>query len=484
MVSVSSTRHTNLVETVTNGLPVTLTNVSRTYWTNVFFVYQATLSGLRSGAEYVYSVELDGRRTTPRRFRTLGGPSEPVRFIAYGDSRSNPKIHRTLAQQFLRQAPDFVLHTGDLVEAGRDYARWSREFFEPVANVADQVPFLSVPGNHEDDLKNYLAYFPIRGSNRWYSFDAGPVHVLALDYHFERDTHAQFEFARQDLLASKAPWKVVMVHNPIFNFGGHNSAWGHRHYLPLFYEAQVDLVLSGHSHTYERYRPVTPAGNPNGWPLTAIITAGGGAELHQPWPHPAQAVSLSTNHFTVIEATTNLLKVWAIRTDGAAIDAFEIRKTGGRHSPHYLAQTYPLEWIKLSYEMRPQLQGRLASLPTNKEPAKVMLTFAPLSNAPPPLELAISLTPQSAKYYVLDNAPLRVTPPAPGESNKVVWATVRSTGRRPVKGPTLDPPLNLQARVQSGAHWTLAYGQDSRISGTAAAAAKKLAAAQLSTHNP
>ena len=37
---------------------------------------------------------------------------------------------------------------------------------------ADQVPFFAVPGNHEEDLKNYLAYFPIRDTTRWYSFDA------------------------------------------------------------------------------------------------------------------------------------------------------------------------------------------------------------------------------------------------------------------------------------------------------------------------
>ena len=34
---------------------------------------------------------------------------------------------------------------------------------------------LSVPGNHEEDLKNYLAYFPMLGTNLWYSFDACPV---------------------------------------------------------------------------------------------------------------------------------------------------------------------------------------------------------------------------------------------------------------------------------------------------------------------
>lgn len=484
MTSVSTTRQTNLVEVATNGLIVTRTNVTRMPHTNLFYVYQAALTGLRPGAHYTYTVELDGERTKPQRFRTFSPPTVPVRFIAYGDSRSNPKIHRALAQQFLAQSPDFVLHTGDLVEAGRDYRQWFGQFFEPVAGVASRVPFLSVAGNHEGDLKNYLAYFPVRGSNRWYSFDAGPVHVLALDYHFEGERHPQYQFARKDLLESKAPWKVVMVHNPIFNFGGHNEDWGHRHYLPLFHEAKVDLVLSGHSHTYERYRPVAPTREPGGWPVTCIITAGGGAELHQPLPHPAQAVSVSTNHFTVIEATTNHLKAWAIRTDGAAIDAFEIRKSGGQHSPHYLAQVYPEELLQLSYELRPHLLGKLASLPTNHEPAKVMLTLPPLRSAHAPVDLELSLTPQSAKFYILESSPLRVTAPPAGGTNRIVWATVRSTGRKRIKGPTLDPPLNFQAHVRKGADRTVAYGPDSRASQTAAAAVQKLVGGSPTTASP
>lgn len=47
-----------------------------------------------------------------------------------------------------------------------------------VARLANGVmanTILSVPGNHEEDLKNYLSYFPMLGTNRWYSFNAGPV---------------------------------------------------------------------------------------------------------------------------------------------------------------------------------------------------------------------------------------------------------------------------------------------------------------------
>ncbi len=475
LAGVSPYRRTNSVTRVTNGVPVTKTNVVKGSVTNSYYVYQASLTNLQPGAAYTYTVEIAGEQTPPRTFKVFSAKPDFVRFVAYGDSRSNPKIHRAVAQRFSEYTPEFVLHSGDLVLAGKDYGSWSREFFEPVASVADRVPILSVPGNHEEDMKNYLAYFPMLGTNRWYSFDAGPVHVLALDYHFEKNTTEQFKFAQRDLLESKAPWKVVFVHYPVFNYGHHNSGWGHQSYLPLFQQAKVDLVLSGHSHMYERFRPVAPTSQPGAWAVTCITTAGGGAELHEPYPHPAQAVAVSTNHFTLFEITRDTLRARAIRADGVEIDAFEIRKPGGRQAAGYLAQAYPEELIKLSYEGGSALLGKLATLPTNQQPAKAMLTLPPLKTTRGPVELEISLAPESAKHYAVKEFPLRVTTPASGTTNRIVWVTVRAIGKKKTKGPELDPPLVFKARVAAEQGETLAYGPLSRTSKTAARLMRHLA---------
>ena len=475
LVGVTPFRHTNRVTTVTNGVTVTRTNRTRGSVTNTFYVYRAALTNLQPGTSYTYAVEVAGTATAPRAFKTFHPEADSARFIVYGDSRSNPKVHRAVAGRFLEHVPEFVLHTGDLVMAGKDYGQWLQQFFAPVSGVADQVPFLSVPGNHEEDLKNYLAYFPMKSTNRWYSFDAGPVHVLAIDYHYERDTHEQFKFARKDLLESKAPWKVVLLHNPVFNFGHHNSAWGHKSYLPLFHEAKVDLVFAGHSHMYERFRPVAPTHQSNAWAVTAVTTGGGGAELHIPYPHPAQAVAISTNHFTLVEAARDRLLGRAIRMDGLEIDRFEIRKSGGRQTPELLAQVYPEEWLKIAYEVGPNLLAKLASLPTNRQPALAMITLPPLKTTPQPAELEITLAPESAKNYSVKEFPLRVTTPASGGTNKVVWVTVNAIGKKKVKGPELNPELVLQARVTGAFGETVAFGPVSRTSATAAGLAKKLA---------
>jgi predicted phosphodiesterase len=467
-------RRTNYVTSATNGVTMTKTNVISDSATNSYYVYQAALTNLKPGAIHTYAIDVAGKWTAPRAFKTFSAARDFVRFAAYGDSRSNPKVHRALAQRMIEHQPEFVLHTGDLVLAGKDYGSWSKEFFEPVAGMADRVPILSVAGNHEEDLKNYLAYFPMSGTNRWYSFDAGPVHVLALDYHFEKDTSDQFKFAQRDLLGSKAPWKVVFVHNPIFNYGHHNSGWGHQSYLPLFQEAKVDLVLSGHSHMYERFRPVAPTTQPGAWAVTCITTAGGGAELHEPHPHPAQAVAISTNHFVLFDVTRDMLRAHALRADGVEIDAFEIRKPGGRQAAEYLAQVYPEELVRISYEVGSALLGKLATLPTNQQPAKAMLTLPPLKQ---PLELEISLAPESARYYSVKELPLRVATPSPGGTNRIVWVTVHAIAGNKIKGPELDPPLVFKARVAAAQGETIAYGPLSRTSQSAAGLAKTLAGA-------
>ena len=322
-------------------------------------------------------------------------------------------------------------------------------------------------------------------TNRWYSFDAGPVHVLALDYHFDKDTHEQFKFAKKDLLESKAPWKVVFLHNPVFNFGHHNSGWGHKSYLPLFHEAKVDLIFAGHSHMYERFHPVASTNGSGAWPVIAITTGGGGAELHQPLLHPAQAVALSTNHFINVEASRDRLVGSVIRVDGAEIDRFEIEKAGGRHTAEFLAQVYPEEQMLAAYEIAPNLLAKFASLPTNRQPAMAMITLPPLKSSPKPVELEITLAPESAKNYAVKEFPLRVMTPAANGTNKVVWVTVNYTGKKKVKGsPELSPELRLRAHGIGTFGETVAYGPASRISGTAAGLVKKLKGNSSSSSKP
>jgi hypothetical protein len=453
------------------------TNITRVPTTNVVYLYEATLTNLRPDSVYTYWAETDSQRTPAKKFKTFAIYQGKVTFIGYGDARTNPKIHSAVTANFKRYAPDFILHTGDLVADGRRYDVWGREFFDPLANVLDEVPILPSIGNHEQDGNKYLFYLALPGKGRWYSYDIGPVHVVALDFRYDKETDEQFAFARQDLMASKAPWKVVFLHYPVFNIGGHATGWGHATYLPLFHRAKVDLVVTGHSHIYERFLPIAGQSGEATWPITHITTGGGGAPLAASYPHPALVANYATNHFVVFEATATTLKARAISTNNTVLDTFELKKRNGRPEPSYLAQVYPEEALKLFYEATPSLTGSLASAPGTNSAAPAMFTIRPLKTIEQTVQVEISLTKDSARSYELEGGPFRVTIPSVTESNKIVWARVKATGNGAGDGRAggqLSPALMFQGRMQVGGVETVAYGQRCRVSDSAAEAASKL----------
>ncbi len=439
-----------------------------------FYLYQGKLEGLAPGETYSYTVELDGTRSPARKFRTLDPDAESVRFIAYGDSRSGPVKHATLARRFVKYSPDFILHTGDLVARGKEYDLWSREFFRPIAAVIDHVPFFPVIGNHEQDGTNYLAFFDLPGNKLWYSIDAGPVHVLALDFRYERPGLGQLEFARNDLLSSRAPWKIAFLHVPMYNIGGHGSSWGHKDFLPLFQQAKVDLVLTGHSHLYERFRPLTPRNASGEWAITHITTGGGGAGLSDSPGHPALLAHGRIHHFMLFDVDREELTARTIGADGRVLDHFRIRKAGGNTAPDYLAQGYSEECLDLFYEFAATLDGGVSALPRPGKPADVMFTVPARTNSAAPADLEISLRSDSAQNYVLLGGPLRVTTPASGA--KTVWARVLPMFGRFVsetKTREIVPALAFQAKVKAGADESLAYGPKCRISKAAQEATRQ-----------
>ncbi len=436
--------------------------------TNTVYLYEVSLRDLLPGTRYSYQVELGRESSGTHHFRTFAEDPRQVRFIVYGDTRTRPKVHASVVRGFSEHHPDFILHTGDLVARGQDYDLWGREFFGPLADVIDHIPLLPTIGNHEQDGVLYLSYFDLPPPERWYSFDLGPVHVLALDFHYPEATHQQFAFAQADLRRSQAPWKVVFLHYPMFNIGGHASNWGNDTYLPLFHETDVDVVVGGHSHLYERFRPIVPSQGGADHPILFLTAGGGGAPLYPVYDHPALASKASTNNFILMDVTPQRLKGTAYLASGKVLDRFELRKRNGELISQLRDQAYPEEWLRTHFEGAEMLQGEARTLPTPTQPADVLLTVRPLTNAPATMEWEIDLTPESKAYYTWPEAPLRVRTPAIGEAERVFRIPVRATGAKPVTakpGAELSPDLMFQANASSGDEHFVIRGHASYRSG-------------------
>ena len=147
------------------------------------------------------------------------------------------------------------------------------------------------PGNHEYETAGaagYREYFGTRatpGGTTWYSWDAGEWHVVMLDSDCaavggcEADS-PQGQWLTADLAASQARCTLAIWHHPRFSSGDHGNHEFMEPFWQILYDANADLVISGHDHDYERFAPQDPAGvadNERG--IREIVVGTGGAGL-------------------------------------------------------------------------------------------------------------------------------------------------------------------------------------------------------------
>ena len=147
-----------------------------------------------------------------------------------------------------------------------------------------------VPGNHEYSSANPTAapYFAYFGANAgvpgmgYYTYEAGDWLVIALNSNVPvGDSSAQLQWLRSTLAGSRAKCSMAYWHHPRFSSGrsGDNpwmaAAWR------VLDEAGVDVVLSGHDHSYERFAPQDADGRyrPDG--MREFVVGTGGAYLYE-----------------------------------------------------------------------------------------------------------------------------------------------------------------------------------------------------------
>jgi len=111
--------------------------------------------------------------------------------------------------------------------------------------------------------------------------------------------------------------------------------------LPAFAEAGVDFVISGHSHLYERFRPVAPP-LANGSYVTYITSGGGGASTHDIKPTVYHAAAKAVRHFCMFRIDGDSVTMDAVDENGQVIDHFQITKKNGRLDNRYLQAAIPL----------------------------------------------------------------------------------------------------------------------------------------------
>ncbi|WP_404370312.1 discoidin domain-containing protein [Corallococcus coralloides] len=310
------------------------------------------LSNLSAGRTYGYVVEACGTRTGLRSFQTSTTSSATkAHFTAMGDFGTGGSMQaKVMAVMNTPQwRSELLLALGDNAYPDGTDAEFQAHLFTPMAGLLREVPMFATPGNHEyvtNQAQPYLdnMYLPAnnpQGTERYYSFDWGPVHFISLDSNCavglasaDRCTlSAQKAWAESDLAANTRPWTVAFFHHPSWSSGEHGSQLTmRRQFGPLFEKYGVDLVLTGHDHDYERSKPMygdtVASSTQRGIPY--LVVGSGGATL-RPFPssQPAWTALRDNQAYGFLDVTVDggTLTARLITSGNTVRDTLTLKKT-------------------------------------------------------------------------------------------------------------------------------------------------------------
>ena len=280
--------------------------------------HRVKLTGLKPYSHYAFAVTCAGT-TKSGSFVTAAPKSQPFKFVAYGDNRTNADKHAAVLSRIASFRPDFILQTGDLVADGANEEQWT-EFWQVAGKTLSETAYFPSLGNHEKHGAPYFRYFDLPAE---YSFDYGNAHFVALDTNRpEAEYDEQQAFLRKDLLAHQdARWRIVFFHHTIYTCVDkpgrrRESSERAKRLEPILSEGHVQLVISGHDHDYQRHVA-------NG--ITYLVTGGGGAPLYSVTPDtPFVKKAKMAHHHCELSVDGGTLSIRVVEPDGSVIEAFTI----------------------------------------------------------------------------------------------------------------------------------------------------------------
>ena len=284
----------------------------------------SSLSGLEADTIYCYELQVDGALARRGALRTApaAGSGRPIRFVAFGDSGYGGADQKAVFAQMTTVPFDLMVHLGDIAYEGGTRSELEGLFFSVYADALEDFAIFPASGNHEyesEDAAPFREAFVLPengapdGVERWYSYDYGDVHFVALDT--ERVGAAQAAWLDADLRANRRPWTIVYFHRPAFSSGDHGSDRNiQRQFGTVLAKYHVPLVLSGHDHDYERTVAVDG--------VTYFVSGGGGRGTRPVGRSSFTAFSEAVCHFLYVTATQDELTVHAIDGTGQEFDSW------------------------------------------------------------------------------------------------------------------------------------------------------------------
>ena len=358
--------------------------------------HSVRLSGLKPATRYYYQVgdigDFQAFDAEKHWFYTHPEDSVTTRVWVIGDSGAPGETVnqvRDAALDWMRENPldggqpsntapliNIWIALGDIAYRSGTNDQFQSALFDTFADIVANTSLWPVYGNHDERRWTYFRIFDLpenaeaggvaSGTENYYAIDYSNIHFVILDSQ-DSDRSADGEMAswlKQDLAKNTKPWLIAAFHHPPYSKGSHDSddAGDSRgrmrdmreNILPILEKAGVDLVLSGHSHMYERSTLLDCAyGKSDDFSAAHIVSkginnknqqyikplnntanqgavymvAGSSSKVDQgPLDHPAHRVGLLEAGSVVIDINSNNLEARFINNQGQVRDEFSIVK--------------------------------------------------------------------------------------------------------------------------------------------------------------
>jgi hypothetical protein len=350
-----------------------------------------TVSGLTPDTRYYYSVgsstETLSGGDNSYFFTTAPTPgtATPTRVWVIGDSgtaNANAAAVRDAYKSNTGSADtDLWLMLGDNAYPDGTDIEFQAAVFDTYPELLRKIPLWPTLGNHDghtaDSATQAGPYYDIftlpkngeagglaSGTEAYYAFDYGNIHFVNLES-YETDSSpggAMMTWLENDLAANDKDWVIAFWHHPPYTKGSHDSDTEsqlinmRQNALPILEAHGVDLVLSGHSHSYERSHLLDghygtsdtltgtmildngggqeigagvydkPVGGTNAGAVYAVVGSSGKISSSGNLDHPAMFVSLRSLGSMILEVNGNRLDAQFIDESGNVDDNFTIIK--------------------------------------------------------------------------------------------------------------------------------------------------------------
>jgi hypothetical protein len=362
---------------------------------NLVTEHEISLTGLSPDTKYFYQIGtinnvLQGDANNYFRTSKPLGTSDFTIWVT-GDAGNGSAGQLAVRNSYLNHVGSnparFWIWLGDNAYNTGLVSEYNSYVFNIYPEVLKNLPVFPSIGNHDYGNANYqtgpslgvnFEYFKAftmptngeigglaSGTEKYYSYNYGNVHFIALDSFgsFNNAGSPMYQWLEADLQANTQKWVICYFHHPPYTKGTHNSdneieSINIRQNLnPLFEQYNVDLVLSGHSHNYERsyllkghfgtantlnasmlvnstqgdtfpfYKKNTPSGKGTVYAVCGNSGKGGVVPVQTDYPHTAMVRSYNTFYGSMLlDFKADSLIAKFLSSDGVIRDSFKIIK--------------------------------------------------------------------------------------------------------------------------------------------------------------